>query len=454
MNRRELELHLQDLFEGRLETDALESLQQELRSNPEAQDTYCDYARLHNALQLRAEGVDLLNVVPMDLVIERRQRRTMRTACLAAAAMLAIGLLLTALVAARKPKPTLTFNTSPGTELSVSHALEGEYAPAGMVLEPGSRLTVINGTVELEFTSGVRGIVRGPADLTLQREDLLELANGTAWFEVPADAVGFKVNTPDLILTDLGTEFGIISEPNFLDEVHVFVGKVEVRNRSGLQHKELLQAGQARYAGPAGRWQETPVRRDHFLDELPTQEIEPAVVASSAQAAIVAQGQLTATSGGTDPTWADEQAVVDGTQMISGEGATGLHKGTLSVTPIYGWYTSEANNWFKVDLGATVAVGKMYVWNGQEEIPDRGVESADIYYSTVVTTDPIPTGGASSGDWILITAGQAFNEIPVGTADFLPSDAFDLDVSARSIGLYLSGAGGISLSELQFEVVP
>jgi len=139
---------------------------------------------------------------------------------------------------------------------------------------------------------------------------------------------------------------------------------------------------------------------------------------------------------------------------MTGEGATGLHKGTLSLTGLHGWYTAEANNWLKVDLGATVAVGKMYVWNGQEVIPERGVESADIYYSTVETTDAIPTGGASSGDWILITAGQAFNEIPVGTADFLPSDAFDLDVSARSIGLYLSGAGGISLSELQFEVVP
>ncbi len=170
--------------------------------------------------------------------------------------------------------------------------------------------------------------------------------------------------------------------------------------------------------------------------------------ATQGEGAIIPQGQLTATSGGTDPTWADEQAVVDGTQM-TGEGATGLHKGTLS-SPGNGWYTSEANNWFKVDLGATVAVGKMYVWNGQEEIPDRGVESADIYYSTVVTTDAIPTGGASRGDWILITAGQAFNEIPAGTADFLPSDAFDLDVSARSIGLYLSGSGGISLSELQF----
>jgi hypothetical protein len=279
MNRSELDQHLQELFDGRLEGQAFEDLQQELRDDTAARAAYREHLHLQNALEFRTKGVDLLNVVPMDRVVERRQRRTMRTAGLAAAAMLAIGLLVAALVAAREPKPTLTFNTSPGTELNVSHALEGEYAPAGMVLEPGSRLTVIRGTVELEFASGVRGIVRGPADLTLQREDLLELANGTAWFEVPADAVGFKVNTPDLILTDLGTEFGIISERNFLDEVHVFDGKVEVRNRSGLQHKELLQAGQARYAGPAGRWQETPIRRDHFLDELPTQEIEPAVVA-------------------------------------------------------------------------------------------------------------------------------------------------------------------------------
>ena len=177
-------------------------------------------------------------------------------------------------------------------------------------------------------------------------------------------------------------------------------------------------------------------------------------LAPAAQAqTIIPQGQLTATSGGTDATWDDEAAVVDGTQM-TGEGATGLHKGTLSVDPLHGWYTSEDNNWFKVDLGATVAVGKMYVWNGQEAIYDRGVGSADIYYSTVETTDAIPTGGASLGDWILITDDQAFNLHPDNSDDFLPTDAFDLDVTARSIGLYLSidavGQGGMSLAELQF----
>ena len=280
MNHRELEHHLQELFDGRLQGQAFEDLQQELRDNPEARQTYREYLHLHQALEFRAKGVDLLNVVPMDRIVERRQRRSMRTAGLAAAAVVAIGLLTMALISTHPPQPTLTFNIAPGTDISISHALTAEDAPDGLVLEPGSRLKVGQGTVELEFASGVRGIIRGPADLTLQREDLLELNTGTVWFQVPAKAVGFKVNTPDLLLTDLGTEFGIISEPNFLDEVHVFTGKVEVRNRYGLKKKELLEAGQARYAGSAGRWKETPVRRDHFLDTLPTTKLEPAVVSS------------------------------------------------------------------------------------------------------------------------------------------------------------------------------
>jgi len=280
MNHSELEHHLQELFDGRLEGQAFENLQQELRDDPAARAAYREHLHLHHALEFRTKGVDRLNVVPMERVVKRRELRTMRNAGLAAVALLVLGALVMALVASHQPKPTLTFNTAPGTETSISHSSKGEDAPEGMVLEPGSRLKIITGTVELEFSSGVRGIIRGPADLTLQREDLLELTNGTVWFEVPSKAVGFTVNTPDLVLTDLGTEFGIISEPNFLDEVHVFDGKVEINNRNGLKKTELLNAGQARFAGPDGHWKETQVRRDHFLDKLPSKIIEPAVVST------------------------------------------------------------------------------------------------------------------------------------------------------------------------------
>jgi hypothetical protein len=210
-------------------------------------------------------------VIPMDLAIQRDRRRSFRTTMLISAAVLVIGVGVMFMIST--PPPTLRFATSPGAELSISHQLTGEEAPEGQVLEPGSRIEVSHGTVELEFASGVRGIVQAPASMTLRREDLLELDVGTAWFEVPPVAIGFKVSTPEIVVTDLGTEFGIRSRLNAPDEVHVFSGKVEVLNRKGVKKQLDVTTGQARVAGPVGRWQETPLRRDYFLSELP--RIEP-----------------------------------------------------------------------------------------------------------------------------------------------------------------------------------
>lgn len=269
MTRRELEADLQDLFEGCLEGDAFGALEEELRQSADARAAYREYLHLHHALQFRSKGVDLLTVVPMNQVVERRQRRYLRNAGLAAAAVLVLAMTIMAVIMTRTPPPTLTFATSPGTDLVISHDISYQKAPSGSALAPGSRLEIHRGTVEVKFASGVRGIIRGPADLTLHRADLLHLGEGTAWFKVPPKAIGFKVSTPDLILTDLGTEFGILSKSNFLDEVHVFKGKVQVFNRNGLQKKEILEAGQARVAGPAGRWQEARLDSGPFLKKLP-----------------------------------------------------------------------------------------------------------------------------------------------------------------------------------------
>jgi hypothetical protein len=268
MNRRELEIQLQDLLEGELDASALEGLQQELRENPEAQEMYRDYVRLQNALQVRSAGVDLVGVVPMYRVVERRQRRMLRNSGLVAVAVVLIGLLVMAFFMVQERPPTLAFTTSPGTEFVLS-GMGGEESPHGMVIEEGTRLEIQRGTVELKFASGVRGIIKGPADLTLHREDLLYLARGTGWFEVPEEAIGFKVSTPDLVLTDLGTEFGVLTQPDFLDEVHVFTGKVDLLNRYGLKREQLAVEEEAWVTGPAGRWKKIPLRRDHFLTVLP-----------------------------------------------------------------------------------------------------------------------------------------------------------------------------------------
>ncbi|MCH7228905.1 FecR domain-containing protein [Haloferula sp. A504] len=282
MSRRKLEMLLDELFEGRIEGGDFERLQAELRANPEARQAYRETLNLEHALRFRAKGVDLLNVVPMEKVVERRQRRVLRHALGAAAAVVVLGAVAMALILTRTPPPAVTFETSPGTEWMMSHAATGEEAPDGRVMEPGSRLVLEQGTMELDFASGVRGIVSGPADLTLLREDLVDLGHGTVWFEVPEKAVGFQVRTPDLVLTDLGTAFGIVSKDNFLDEVHVFDGEVEVLHRRGVRHEERIREGGARSADPAGRWQEIPLRPGDFRTELPETSSAPIVVDDTA----------------------------------------------------------------------------------------------------------------------------------------------------------------------------
>jgi len=142
---------------------------------------------------------------------------------------------------------------------------------------------------------------------------------------------------------------------------------------------------------------------------------------------------------------------VNGAGMTSGELATGMHNQTYGD----GWEaTVSVPQWFRVDLGATYDVGTMYVWNGEPGVPDRGVRLADIYYSTVDTADPIPTGSASSGDWTLLTDEQAFAINP-GTNPYGPTDAIALNINARVIGFYITALqtgnpNNASFAELQF----
>jgi hypothetical protein len=141
--------------------------------------------------------------------------------------------------------------------------------------------------------------------------------------------------------------------------------------------------------------------------------------------------------------------VTDDSYMVSGEGAWGVMDGSKHG----GWYGSDETTWFRVDLGQSYDVGTMYVWNGQPGpgVWDRGVGSADIYYSTDATA---PGANFSDPKWTLITSGQLFNMKPANTANYGPTDAFALNVTARVIGLEVTqgfgGNSGNSFAQLQF----
>ena len=184
-----------------------------------------------------------------------------------------------------------------------------------------------------------------------------------------------------------------------------------------------------------------------------------AAFASSAQAATIISGETATASSDFHghETWGFPVEALVNDLGMTGEGAAGVH---ANGDYAHGWTTDQTTApWIKVDLGATVAVGKMYVWNGAPPAKDWGAQTVDIYYAT---TDP----GVNVNDseaafnpagWTLWNSGVTFAQ-HAGSGSYLPTDAFDLNVTAGYIALNITatyaGINNASIAELQFEQVP
>lgn len=271
----ELERFVLALCDDAITAEEFEALQATLTNSKEARQKYHELIELHNLLELQEEQAwqfGRANIFPIEELMAKQQRRlAVRALSAAAALILGAGILLR-FIMIQGPTPTATVRISPYSELNVTHLKTDEPPPKSNTLAPGSSLELTQGTVELNFGSGVRSILRAPASITLTDEEHLVLREGTAWFHVPKKATGFEVITSRLRVVDLGTDFGIIStaDPSGAgDEVHVFRGKVEATTRHGFRRTEIITAGSARRTHFTGRLLETPPLPTLYLSELP-----------------------------------------------------------------------------------------------------------------------------------------------------------------------------------------
>ena len=123
----------------------------------------------------------------------------------------------------------------------------------------GQRLNLESGLIELHFKTGARVVVAGPAELALGEEDQdLDQPNIAGFLElgrlvahVPASAVGFTIQTPTALVTDLGTQFGINIDTNGKMNLGVVNGTVEW-GPLGTTGRSRVTAGQEVIVNAAG----------------------------------------------------------------------------------------------------------------------------------------------------------------------------------------------------------
>ena len=117
----------------------------------------------------------------------------------------------------------------------------------GEVLAAGRRMVLTKGSAEIAMSNGTALLLEGPATLDLNSAGRVALTAGTLSVKVPKQAVGFAVQTPDALVVDFGTEFGVVVD-RATSEVRVLVGEVALRPAAdaagGAETWQHLVAGQ------------------------------------------------------------------------------------------------------------------------------------------------------------------------------------------------------------------
>jgi hypothetical protein len=159
------------------------------------------------------------------------------------AAVAAVILLTITVIMQRSPE---TFPEHYAAITETSMAQWGECSvptTVGTELHEG-RLELLHGTATVTFSSGAIVSIEAPAALDLVSEMKAVVKYGRVVAEVPKRAIGFRLDTPDMEVKDLGTVFSVYVDPvNSKSRVDVIDGEVEIFHEHS-QGKKLLFTNQ------------------------------------------------------------------------------------------------------------------------------------------------------------------------------------------------------------------
>ena len=245
-------------IQGNASSETIAELTVCLRADASFRAAFLEYLNVDLALSLAQEARDA--GVPMPAA--PRRSFGYRKFALAAGILIAVAsLVLLNLRSDRPADPLATIVTSIHGQWSTG----GEVAD-GEVLMAGTH-EFQSGLIELRMSSGTTLIVQAPASVELSSPLSARLAYGNVVVRMPRGQSGFVVETPQMVVTDLGTELGVSVSSDSGSRVQVFDGAV--RAEAGLHEPRQLMAGDSLQAGLDGTFQSSPFDAELFVRRLP-----------------------------------------------------------------------------------------------------------------------------------------------------------------------------------------
>jgi hypothetical protein len=167
----------------------------------------------------------------------------------------------------------------PQNVATVLDVYQTQWADPSVMIQKGDRLTDDNnsfylkkGVIKILFDNGARVVIQGPAQFSLEDYERMNLTYGKLYAMAPSQAIGFRVNTPNCGVIDLGTEFGVNVTDQGETSVHLFKGKAAVATSSqGQTHSQILLRQEATSVNAYGEIQAISFQERAFVRDFDSQ---------------------------------------------------------------------------------------------------------------------------------------------------------------------------------------
>lgn len=237
-----------DVCHGSASEEQARALNERLRSDPAARDEYILRVELHSRLAsepdifvatLQETSGVLQNVFPLPSAQPPRRQALGWVAALAACIALLAGGWWGWRVSQQGERKGVTSNAVAMLNSAVDAQWNSqEEAPRlGAPIEP-RWLRLKSGLAQVVFYSGARVVIEGPAEFQIISPSEASCRLGRLTAEVPPQARGFQIQTPQINVIDLGTVFALDVKER-ATELHVFKGSVEFLPASGIGRQNL-----------------------------------------------------------------------------------------------------------------------------------------------------------------------------------------------------------------------
>ena len=260
---------VRDYCDGSLGEEDLRLLEEELKTSAESRQYLIEYLNVDAGLKELVEGDSEIREFPTEVNPPRKNYWAY-----AAVALLAFNLII---FSSTSPRESLLVDKEVVEDVSLVPPLnsvakltrvvnvdwgESFSANRGSGLEPG-KLKIKSGLVQLEFFSGATMVLEGPAEIEVKSAMEVVCLSGKMHVKVPETAQGFIVDTGQMKVHDLGTEFAIDMTGN-KREVHVLDGEVEI-HREGKNLKSLLKNDSVAWREGEASLKDIETRADDFV---------------------------------------------------------------------------------------------------------------------------------------------------------------------------------------------